>query len=52
MILGLLVFCLNDNSKEMSNSLRITMLIGTLYLLSNMIFDGSAINFVAGIGAN
>ncbi len=51
-VLGLLVFCLNDNSKEMSNSLRITMMIGTLYLLSNMLFDGSAINFVAGIGAN
>ncbi|MBJ23753.1 MAG: hypothetical protein CMB64_03700 [Euryarchaeota archaeon] len=51
-ILGLLVFCLNDNSKEMSNSLRITMMIGTLYLLSNMLFDGSAINFIAGIGAN
>ena len=39
---------LNDNSKEMSNSLRITMMIGTLYLLSNMLFDGSAINFIAG----
>ena len=51
-VLGLLVFCLNDNSKEMSNSLRITMMIGTLYLLSNMLFDGSAINFIAGIGAN
>tara|TARA_B100000945_G_C20424842_1_gene619893 strand:- start:2916 stop:3512 length:597 start_codon:yes stop_codon:yes gene_type:complete len=51
-ILGLLVFCLNDNSKEMSNSLRITMMIGTLYLLSNMLFDGSAINLIAGIGAN
>ena len=49
-ILGLLVFCLNDNSKEMSNSLRITMMIGTLYLLSNMLFDGGAINFIAGIG--
>ena len=51
-VLGLLVFCLNDNSKEMSNSLRITMMIGTLYLLSNMLFDGSAINFIAGIGTN
>lgn len=51
-ILGLIVFCLNDNSKEMSNSLRITMMIGTLYLLSNMLFDGSAINFIAGIGTN
>ena len=49
-ILGLLVFCLNDNSKEMPNSLRITMMIGTLYLLSNMLFDGGAINFIAGIG--
>jgi len=51
-VLGLLVFCLNDNSKEMSNSLRITMMIGTLYLLSNMLYDGSAINFIAGIGTN
>ena len=51
-VLGLLVFCLNDNSKEMSNSLRTTMVIGTLYLPSNMLFDGSAINFIAGIGAN
>ena len=51
-VLGLVVFCLNDNSKEMSNSLRITMVIGTLYLLSNMLFEGSAINLVAGIGAN
>ena len=51
-VLGLLVFCLNDNSKEMSNSLRITMMIGTLYLLSNMLFEGSAINFIAGIGTN
>ena len=51
-VLGLLVFCLNDNSKEMSNSLRITMMIGTLYLLSNMLFEGSAINLIAGIGTN